>query len=347
MSVTLAELAARFGCELAGDPEVRVSGVGTLANAGPDELSFLANPQYRSFLRATRAGAVVLSEADAAGCPVPALISDNPYALYARIAILLHPPSQQPAGIHPGATIDPAAHIADSAAIGPQVVVGANSVIGDNVTIGAGTVIGADCSIGADSRLHANVTLCDHVTLGKRVILHPGCVIGSDGFGLAREPAGWLKVPQLGGVRIGDDVEIGACTSVDRGAVEDTVIGNGVKLDNQIQVAHNVRIGEHTVIAACAGISGSTVIGKRCIIAGMVGFVGHLDIADDVVVTGRSMVSRSLSKAGTYSGALPVDEAGRWRKNSARFRKLDELARKVNALEKQLVKLQEDGSEDD
>ncbi len=262
-------------------------------------------------------------------------------------AALLHPARRPDAGVHPSATIDPGARIDDSACIGPQVVVGTDTEIGQNVVVGAGSVIGARCTLGADTLLHANVTLCDGVTLGKRVILHPGAVLGSDGFGLAREPSGWIKVPQLGGVRIGDDVEVGACTSIDRGAVEDTVLENGVKLDNQIQVAHNVRIGEHTVVAACAGISGSTVIGKRCVIAGMVGFVGHLDIGDDIVVTGRSMVSRSLSKAGTYSGALQVDEAGRWRKNAARFRKLDELARKVAALEKRLKTQQEHGSGND
>lgn len=345
MALTVAELAAHFGCELIGDPDIRISGVGTLSSAGPGDLGFFANPRYRDALRSTRSGAVVLAEADAGDCPVATLISDNPYATYARAATLLCPPPAPQAGVHPTAIVDPSAEVADSAEIGPGVVIGANSRVGEHVVVSPGVVIGASCRIGANSRLHANVTLCDDVHLGERVILHSGAVIGADGFGIAREATGWFKVPQLGGVRIGNDVEVGACTTIDRGAIDNTIVCDGVKLDNQIQVAHNVRIGEHTVVAACAGISGSTVIGKRCVIAGMVGFVGHLNIADDVVVTGRSMVSRSLEKAGTYSGALPVDEAGRWRKNSARFRKLDELARKVIALEKQLTALKKGGDE--
>lgn len=347
MTFTVAELAVQFGCELIGDPDVRVSGVGTLSAAGPNDLGFFANPRYRDALRKTAAGVVLLTQDDAGDCPVTALITDNPYAVYARAAAILCPPRTLRPGRHPTAVVDPTAEVAVSAEIGPGVVLGANTRVGENVLLSAGVVIGAGCQLGADCRLHPNVTLCDDVHLGERVILHPGCVLGADGFGIAREAAGWVKVPQLGGVRIGNDVEIGACTTVDRGAIEPTVICDGVKLDNQIQVAHNVRIGEHTVVAACAGISGSTVIGKRCLIAGMVGFVGHLDIADDVVVTGRSMVSRSLDKAGTYSGALPVDEAGRWRKNSARFRKLDELARKVIALEKELKVLKQGGNDND
>jgi UDP-3-O-[3-hydroxymyristoyl] glucosamine N-acyltransferase len=194
-------------------------------------------------------------------------------------------------------------------------------------------VLCAGASVGERSELVANVTLGCAVRIGERCVIHPGAVIGSDGFGFAREPDGWLKVPQLGGVRIGDDVEVGACTTIDRGAIEDTVIEDGVKLDNNVQIAHNVRIGAHTIIAACVGISGSTVIGKRCMIAGAVGFVGHLQIADDVVITGQTMVNRSISKPGVYSSALPMDEAQRWRKNSARFRQLDKLARRVKALE--------------
>lgn len=343
MALTLAELAARFGCELVGDPDAQLSGVGTLSSAGPGDLGFFANQRYREALRATRAGAVLLTRDDVDDCPVAALICDDPYVTYARAATMLHPPRVAVPGTHPTAVIDPSAKVADNAEIGATVVVGRDSVIEEGVVVLPGVVIGANCRIGENSLLHANVTLCDDVRVGERVIVHSGAVLGADGFGIARESSGWFKVPQLGGVRIGNDVEIGACTTIDRGAIDHTVIADGVKLDNQIQVAHNVRIGEHTVIAACSGISGSTVVGKRCFIAGMVGFVGHLNIADDVVVTGRSMVSRSLDKAGTYSGALPVDEAGRWRKNSARFRKLDELARKVIALEKQLAALNKGG----
>ncbi len=346
MSLTLAELATRFGCELRGDPDARISGVATLASAGPDDLSFFANPRYREALKVSRAGAVLLDESALDDCQTAALISDNPYAVYARAATLLNPPRAAAPGVHASAVVDASASVAGSAELGPGVIVGAGSVIGEHVILLPGVVIGRNCRIGNDCLLHPNVTLCDDVRIGERVIIHPGAVIGSDGFGLARESTGWVKVPQLGGVRVGDDAEIGACTTIDRGAIEDTVIGPGVKLDNQIQVAHNVQIGEHSVVAACAGISGSTVIGKRCVIAGMVGFVGHIEIADDVVVTGRSMVSRSLTKAGTYSGALPVDEAGRWRRNSARFKKLDELARRLIALEKKLTTAADDGDKD-
>lgn len=345
MSVTIAELAARFGCELLGDPDARISGIGTLSGAGPGDLGFFANQRYREALRATRAGAIVLAQADAEHCPVPALISANPYATYARIATLLCPPRAADPGVHATAVVHASAQVAATAEVGPGAIVAAGTQVGEHVVISAGVVVGERCRIGAHSLLHPNVTLCDDVHLGERVIVHPGAVLGGDGFGFARESSGWFKVPQLGGVRIGNDVEVGACTCIDRGAIEHTVIGDGVKLDNQIQVAHNVQIGEHTVVAACAGISGSTVIGKRCVIAGMVGFVGHIEIADDVVVTGRSMVSRSLNQAGTYSGALPVDEAGRFRKNSARFRKLDELARKVMRLEKQLADLEKGGDD--
>ncbi len=346
MTLTVADLATRFGCEVQGDPATRISGVGTLSAATASDLSFFANPRYRDALRGTGAGAVLLSEADVGDCPVTALVCSNPYAMYARAATLLHPSREVRPGIHPSAVVDASAEISPAAEIGPGVVIGAASIVAENARLGPGTVLGEHCCVGADCLLHANVTLGDKVQLGERTIVHPGAVIGADGFGLAREADGWFKVPQLGGVRIGNDVEIGACTTVDRGAIEDTVIEDGVKLDNQIQVAHNVRIGEHTVIAACSGISGSTVIGKRCVIAGMVGFVGHLEVADDVVVTGRSMVSRSLQRAGTYSGALAVDDAARWRKNSARFRKLDDLARKVLQLEKQVAKLTRDGDDD-
>jgi UDP-3-O-[3-hydroxymyristoyl] glucosamine N-acyltransferase len=223
--------------------------------------------------------------------------------------------------------------IASSAGIAACAVVESAATVAEHAYVGPGCVVGAGASIGQHSELGANVTLGRGVRIGARCILHPGAVIGADGFGFAREPEGWLKVPQLGGVVIGDDVEVGACTTIDRGAIDDTVVEDGVKLDNNIQVAHNVRIGAHTIVAACVGISGSTVIGKRCMIAGAVGFVGHLHIADDVVITGQTMVNRSISEPGVYSSALPMDEAKRWRRNSARFRQLDELARRLRALE--------------
>ncbi|MBT8136408.1 MAG: UDP-3-O-(3-hydroxymyristoyl)glucosamine N-acyltransferase [Gammaproteobacteria bacterium] len=334
MSLTVAEIAVRHGCEVRGDPATVVERVATLERAGNGSISFLANPRYRRCLAATGASAVILAAADADECPVTALISDNPYALYARVAGELEPPPAPRPGIHPAAVVAADADVPETCEVAPGAVIEAGARLGAGVIVGPGCVVGTGATIGAGSRLTANVTVCHDVTLGSRCLVHPGTVIGSDGFGIAREPEGWIKVPQLGSVVVGDDVEIGACTSIDRGAIDDTVIGNGVKLDNQIQVAHNVHIGEHTVIAAGSGISGSTRIGRRCMIAGHVGFVGHLDIADDVVITGQTMVNRSISEAGVYSSALPMDEARRWRRNSARFRQLDAIAKRLKKLEK-------------
>ena len=334
MGLTLGELAVRFGCELRGDPAASVQRVATLAGAAVGELAFLANPHYRSQLATTRASVVVLDAASAPLCPTAALIHSNPYATYARIAALLHPEPAAAVGAAPGVQIDVSARVAVSASIGAGTVIGPRCMIGERVRIGAGCVLGADVQVGDDSRLHARVTLESGTQLGERVCLQSGAVIGSEGFGFARDGERWTKVPQLGRVRIGADVEIGANTTIDRGAIEDTVIGAGVKLDNQIQVAHNVHIGEHTVIAACTGISGSTRIGARCMIAGMVGIVGHLDICDDVVVTGLSMVSHSISTPGVYSGGIPAAPAALWRRVVGRLKRLDALAGRVTRLER-------------
>lgn len=332
----LGELAVRFGLTLRGDADAQVSGVATLAGAGTGDIAFLANPAYRRFLALTGASAVIVGADDAEACPGNALISANPYAAYARIATLLHPAPAIEPGVASSASVAAGVSVPASVHIGHCAVIEAGVRLGDRVVIGPGSFVGRDTQIGDDSRLVANVTVCHGVALGRRVLIHPGTVLGSDGFGIARETDGWIKVPQLGGVRVGDDVEIGAGTTIDRGAIDDTIIGNGVKLDNQIQVAHNVEIGAHTVIAACTGVSGSTRIGERCLIAGAVGFVGHLDIADDVVITGQTMVNKSISEAGVYSSALPMDEARRWRRNSARFRQLDDLAKRLRAIEKKL-----------
>jgi UDP-3-O-[3-hydroxymyristoyl] glucosamine N-acyltransferase len=334
MGYSLGELAVRFGCELRGDPDQQVTRVATLAGAGRGDLSFLANPQYRRQLPATLASAVVLDAASAAQCPAAALISSNPYATYARIAALLHPEAPARPGVHPSATVDATAQVAGSASVGPGAIIGARSSVGERARIGAGTVLGDDVSVGADCRLHARVTLERGVRLAERVRVHPGVVIGADGFGFAREGAAWLPVPQLGGVRIGADAEIGANTTIDRGAIDDTVIEEGVKLDNQIQVAHNVRIGAHTVIAGCTGISGSTRIGARCMIAGAVGIVGHIEICDDVVITGMSMVAHSISVPGVYSGAIPAVPARSWRRLVGRLKRLDAMATRLASVER-------------
>jgi UDP-3-O-[3-hydroxymyristoyl] glucosamine N-acyltransferase len=339
----------QFGCSLRGDPATVVRRVATLENAEADCLAFLANPKYRVQLAATRAAVVVLDAASAGDCPVAALIAKNPYVVYARIAAVLHPLPAMPPGIHASAIVDPTAEIDASAHLGAHVVVGAGTRISARAVISSGCVLGAGVLVGADTRLMANVTLCDGSVVGERCLLNPGAVIGSEGFGFAPDPAsGWVKVPQVGAVHIGNDVEIGACTTIDRGAIGDTVIEDGVKLDNQIQIAHNVRIGAHTAMAAFVGVSGSTTIGSRCLIAGQVGIGGHLTICDNVMITGKSMVSSSIRKPGVYSSSLPLDDARKFRRNAARFGQLDELAKELKNIGKKLgIKTNPRSSADD
>jgi UDP-3-O-[3-hydroxymyristoyl] glucosamine N-acyltransferase len=334
-SYSLSELAERFGLDLRGDGATCIRGVGTLAGAGPEQLSFLANPRYRKELGGTRAGAVVLSEGDAAACPAPCLVARAPYAAFARISALFDlVPSVQP-GIHASAVVSPEARVDPLAQVGPQVVIGAGTRVAAGAMVGPGCVIGEDCTIGPDCVLVANVTLVARVRLGARVRIHPGAVLGADGFGLAMDAGRWLKVPQLGGVIVGDDCEIGANTCIDRGAIEDTVLGEDVRLDNQIQVGHNVHIGDHTAIAGCTAIAGSARIGRYCLIGGAVGISGHLDICDRVTVTAMSLVTQSITEPGEYSSGMPVLGSHAWRRNAARFRQLDELARKMGALTKE------------
>lgn len=334
MSLTLGELAVRFGCELRGDPSIRIERVATLSNAAPGALAFLANPQYRRQLESTRASVVVLTAADAAQCSVPALIHRDPYATFARIAALLYPEASIAPGIHASAVIDASAQIDPSASVGALVVIGAGVRIGARAFIGPGSILSEGVTVGADTRLSARVTLLRRVSLGERCIVHPGAVIGADGFGFARERNGWTKVPQIGAVRVGDDVEIGANTTIDRGAIEDTQIDNGVKLDNQIQVGHNVRIGANTVIAGCTGVSGSTHIGQRCMIGGNSAIAGHLEICDDTVISGSTNVTRSISKPDMYSSTLAAEPARVWRRLAARFKRLDREAARLARLER-------------
>lgn len=320
---SLGELAVRFGLTLRGEPSLTVRSVATLSHASAGALSFLANSRYRRQLDSTRATAVLLSAEDESHCPVAALIDPNPYLAYARIAALMHPPVSAAPGIHPSAVVAGGARIAASASIGPLAVIEEDVQIEERVLIGPGCIVQRGARVGADSALLSRVNLYPGVTVGQRCILHAGAVVGADGFGFAPNAGTWVKVPQVGSVRIGDDVEIGANTTIDRGAIDDTVVENGVKLDNQIQVGHNVTIGAHTAIAACTGISGSTVIGQRCMIGGMVGFAGHLTIADDVAVTGCSLVSASIKKAGSYSSGMPAVETRLWRRMVAHLRRLD------------------------
>ncbi len=333
MPLRLAELAVRFGCELQGDPDALIERVAPLQEATPGTLAVLANPRYRRFLAGTRATAVVLDAGSAAECPVAALISGNPYATYERIAQLLHPAPPVVPGRHPSAVVEEGAWVDSAACVGALAYVAAGAKVGPRAFVGPGCTVLAGAEVGADTRLVARVTLCEGVRIGARCLLHPGCVIGADGFGQAPDAGAYVKVPQVGSVVIGDDVEVGSNTTIDRGAIGDTVVEEGVRIDNQVQIGHNVRIGAHTVIAACTGISGSAVIGRRCMLGGMVGVVGHLEICDDVAVTGRTMVSSSIQRPGVYSSGLPADEARRFRRNAARFRQLDELARRVRRLE--------------
>ncbi|HKD54060.1 MAG TPA: UDP-3-O-(3-hydroxymyristoyl)glucosamine N-acyltransferase, partial [Steroidobacteraceae bacterium] len=284
-------------------------------------------------LAATRAGAVVLSAASAADCPTAMLLCDNPHATFARIAALLHPPAPLVPGVHPSAVVEASARIDPSAQIGPCATIGARVIVGPRAFVGAHCHLEADVTIDADVRLVARVTLGTRVSVGARTIVQPGVVIGGDGFGFAPERGRWVKVPQVGSVRVGADVEIGANTTIDRGALGDTVIEDGAKLDNLIQVGHNVRIGAHTAIAGCTGISGSVIIGKRCMIGGAVGIAGHLEIGDDVVVSGYSAVSHSLAGPGVYSGTLPVEEVHTWRRLIARFKRSARLEARVRGLE--------------
>ena len=333
---TLAELATRFGLELRGDGTRSVHGVATLAGAGPTQLGFLANPRYRSQLAASRAAAVVVrrTDADVEGGPAR-LVADDPYVAFARIAALF---ARRPAavpGVHPSAIVAAGAQIAASASIGAHCVIEDGARIGDGAEIGPHCIVGRDCEIGAQSRLVARVTLVENVRIGQRVLVHPGAVLGADGFGLAFERDHWIKVPQLGGVLVGDDCEIGANTTIDRGALDDTVLEDDVRLDNPIQVAHNVTIGAHTAIAGCAAIAGSARIGRYCLIGGAAGILGHLTIADRVTITAMTLVTHSIREAGEYSSTLPMQDSRSWRRNAVRIRHLDELARRVAAIDKE------------
>jgi len=333
MTLTLEELAERLGAKLNGDGRIEVHRVATVHGADAGAITFLANRRYRSFLRTTRASAVILGEEFVGQCPVAALVMENPYLGYARVARWLTPDEPCPAGAHPSAVVDPGAQVAESAWVGANAVVQQGAWLGERVQMGPGSVAGPGVRVGNDTRIGANVSLAPGVLIGERGLIHPGVVIGADGFGIANDHGVWVKVPQLGAVRIGHDVEIGANTTIDRGALEDTIIEDGVKLDNLIQVGHNVRIGAHTAIAACVAIGGSARIGARCTIAGAASIGGHLEIADDVHLTAPSAVPNSIKTPGVYSSGMPVQENRKWRRNVVRMGQLDDMARRIRALE--------------
>lgn len=341
---TLADIAERFSLRLLGrsglsvDQDISINGLAALSSAGKSQLSFFSNIAYRDQLQATQAAAVILKENAVEDCPVPCLVADNPYLAYAKVSALFDTTPVPESGIHPSAFVDPSAIVAASASIGPQCVVSANARIGEGTVLNAGCIVGDNSVIGAQGYLHSRVTICHGVTVGDNVVIHSGAVIGSDGFGFAPDfsaasSAGWCKIHQLGGVVIGNRVEIGANTCIDRGALDDTVIGDGVIIDNLVQIAHNVKIGNNTAIAACSGIAGSTEIGQNCTIAGAVGIVGHIKIADRVHITAKSLVTGSINEAGSYSSGTALSPTTAWRRNAVRFSQLDSLFQRVRSLE--------------
>ena len=336
MGYSLEHLADLVKGYVQGDKACEVSSVATLASAAKGQISFLTNSKYRKGLTQTQASAVILTKSDAEECATNAIVVENPHAAYAKIATLLYQSTDSNKGIHPSAVVAESANIHAEASIGPNCVIEEGVNIGRAVRLGPGCIVRKQSTIGDNTELVAGVIINHQCQIGANVLLHPGVVIGADGFGQAYDEGQWLKVPQIGRVIIEDDVEVGANTTIDRGAIEDTVIGKGVKLDNLIQVAHNVHIGEHTVIASCTAIAGSTKIGKHCTIGGCVGIVGHLDITDNVFITGMSMITKSITKPGSYSSGLPAEETAVWHKNIVRFRQLDKFTGRLKLVERQL-----------
>jgi UDP-3-O-[3-hydroxymyristoyl] glucosamine N-acyltransferase len=316
-ALTLGEIASRLGGRVAGDPATPIRQVASLEHAGAGEITFLSNPKHKAKLAGTRASAVIVSADVENLTDLPRIVCEAPYLYFARVSQLFNPRTTQPAGVHPSAVVSPRAKI------------------GARVSIGAGCVIGEGVTIGDDSCLYPRVVIYDGCSLGKRVILHSGAVIGADGFGIAQDDAGrWVKIPQIGAVRIGDDVEVGANTTIDRGALDDTLIEDGVKLDNQIQIGHNCRIGAHTAMAGCVAVAGSADIGRHCTIGAASVILGHLSLADHVNVSAGTVISRSIRQPGTYTGMFPFDDNESWAKNTALVRHLSDLALRVRALER-------------
>lgn len=342
--VSLSDLVRAFGGELLGHADQMISGIRTLTSAGPNEIAFLSNSKYRHLLASTQAGALIVGLADRDASSLPRIVTDNPYAYQARVSLLFNPLQRPAAGIHPSAVVDASVQLGGEVAIGANAVIGPHARLGDRVVIGSGCQLGEGVEIGVDSFLYPGVVIYAGCKIGARAILHAGAVIGADGFGFAEDKAQWVKVPQIGRVVIGDDVEIGANTTVDRGALDDTVIASGVKIDNLVQIAHNVRIGENTAIAACTGIAGSAVIGKGCRIGGAAMIVGHLHIGDGITVSPGTMVTKSLTEPGTYSAMWAAEPHREWLKHAAKLRRMDELSDRIRELEKKLAALERNPS---
>lgn len=333
---TLPEIAKRFGGEVRADNGVIVRQVASLASAKADQIAFLSDTRYLPLLAATKAGAVLISPGYADATDLPRIVTDNPYAYYAKVSALLNPEPVSDGGIHPMASIAPDAVISASTSIAAHAVIGRGAKLGERVIVGPGCYVGDNVEIGEDTRLSANAVVYHGCSIGRRCIVHSGAVIGADGFGHAYDNGSWVKIPQIGRVCIGDDVEVGANTTIDRGALDDTVVEEGVKLDNLIQIGHNCRIGAHTVIAGCAGIAGSACIGKYCRIGGAAMILGHLEIADEVTISPGSMITRSILKSGTYTALMPFQGHKEWLKTAAHIRHLDTLAERIARLENEL-----------
>ncbi len=341
--VTLAQIASRLGGRVVGEAGTLIRQVGSLERAGPDQITFFTHPRYKAKLASTRAGAVVLAAEAESLTGLPRIVCDNPHAYFARLSQYFNSSVAPPPGVHPSAQVAGSARIPASARIEAGVVIGDGVTLGARAWIGPGCVIEAGAAIGDDSRLYALVVINRDCRIGARAILHSGVVIGADGFGIAPDGGQWVKVPQIGRVVIGDDVEIGANTTIDRGAMDDTIVEDGVKLDNQIQIGHNCRIGAHTAMAGFSGVAGSTDIGRHCAIGAAAVVLGHLEIVDHVNVSAGTVVSRSIRKAGTYTGMFPFDEHASWARNTALVRHLSDLARRLRELEKKVLKGKENG----
>ncbi len=336
----LSDIVARFDGELVDDDGVKISRVAPIERAGPHEIAFVSQSKYLKQIETTQAGALILPPEGRDLTKRPRIITPNPYLYFARVSTLFNPLPQSAPGIHPAAVVHENANVAGNASVGPGAVIGKDAIIGERTVIGPNCSIGDGVRIGDDCLLYANVSVYHGCVVGNRVILHSGCVIGSDGFGLANEKGRWVKIPQTGRAILEDDVEVGACTTIDRGALDDTVIEEGVKLDNQIQVAHNVRIGAHTAIAGCTGIAGSAKIGRHCMIGGAAMIHGHIEIADGVRISTNTLITKSLSKPGTYTSALPFSEHGEWLKNAVHMRNLDKLVARIKELEKRIAEIE-------
>ncbi|MBC8944077.1 MULTISPECIES: UDP-3-O-(3-hydroxymyristoyl)glucosamine N-acyltransferase [Xenorhabdus] len=336
VSIRLADLAQQLNAQLHGDGNIVVTGIAPMYSANSEQITFLSDSRYTEKLAECQAAAVVLREADLPYCKIPALVVDNPYLAYARMAQIMDTTPRPAQDIHSSAVISPEATLGRNVAIGANAVIESGVVLGDNVIIGAGCFIGKNVRIGTETRLWANVSVYHNVEIGEQCLIQSGAVIGSDGFGYANDRGNWIKIPQLGTVMIGDRVEIGSCTTIDRGALDNTVIGNGVIIDNQCQIAHNVTIGDNTAIAGGVIMAGSLKIGRYCMIGGASVINGHMEICDKVTVTGMSMVIRPITEPGVYSSGMPVQQNKVWRKTAALVMNINEMNKRLKSVERQL-----------